>query len=124
MARQILLKVDTSYSKTKIVAEVLEYLKSIGIAERDFIELALCCLYSPIAAANKGKTAREVQSRIDTSRKQFETQMSLALSQTANSDSSEDTAFNEDSDEIAEKDASSNLEDEKLSYINFDDEEF
>ncbi len=79
-ARQVRLKIQTSFAENRDVAIALTYLKSGEINLRSGIEIALSCLFAPIGAAVGGSSLSAVKARCEVSRMQLETYLNLALS--------------------------------------------
>lgn len=139
--RQVRLKIDTSFAESKNAAKAVEYLNSGEILLRDGLEIALSCMFSPIAAAAEGASLSEIKQRCEVSRTQFETYMNLAMSraEVLNSHSDKvneiditettETIFSEQSNsEEAEKGCFVSNDEEEIDdddvYINFEGEEF
>ncbi len=77
--RQIKLEIKTTYSSNIGAGIAMKYLNSEPTPLRNSLGLALSCLFSPIGAAVDGASQSEVEARIKTSRRYFETYMTMAL---------------------------------------------
>ena len=137
--RQVRFNIDTTFSENKRAAMGVKYLNSGEIPSRTGTELAISCLLTPLGYAVFGGSLQEVDSQIEISRTIFESYMNLARNR---AESDEKSLAQENGDEIANAVlanetkveakaelvtadiAQSESEEEALTEINFDDEEF
>ena len=123
---QIKFKIDTTFSENISAGMAAKYLNSREILLRDGIEIAISCLFAPIAAAVEGATLSEVEEQCKKSRIQFETYMSLAMSRVKEPDLSQETLNEIDITETTEtilSEQSNSEEAEKGCFVSNDEEE-
>ena len=117
---QIRFKLNTTFVDTGGAGKATRFLNNGNITKREGTEIALSCVFAPLALAVEGASIEEVNYGIEQSRALFETYMGLALTR-VNNRIREDTIDHSPKKENLEE--LSNCKEKKIvTGIRFDDE--
>ncbi len=122
--RQVRFNIDTTFSENKRAAMGVKYLNSGEIPSRTGTELAISCLLTPLGYAVFGGSLQEVDSQIEISRTIFESYMNLARNRAESNEKSNETKVEDLTEFVTADMRARESEEEALTEINFDDEEF